>query len=126
MIDPERVVARFTVPGDPPSKARPRTGRNGNVYTPRETLEAEERIAWAFRAAARGHRPAKEDRYGIDVTFYRANRRTKDGDNMEKALLDALNKTAFVDDGHVLDMHWRVSFEDTANARMDVVVFRLN
>lgn len=91
------VVAQFVVPGDPKSKDRPRTvavdpkvkdrsrAAKSRTYTPRATIEAEQRIGWAFRAAARGYRPPAQGRYGVYMRFVRANRRHKDSDNMAKA-----------------------------------------
>lgn len=42
-------TVEFTVPGQPVPKGRPRLGRGGHTYTPKNTKAAESRIAAAFR-----------------------------------------------------------------------------
>lgn len=118
------VVATLSIPGDPVAKARPRHG-NGRTYTPGNVVEAEGRIGWAFRAAARTHRPDKDQRYGLILIYYRANRRRKDLDNMEKLVLDALNGIAWVDDDQVTEVHHRKALDPTGEGSTMVVVYRV-
>lgn len=45
------IMFEFTVYMEPKGKERPRFGRNGRVFTPRTTTEAEKQIAEAFRVS---------------------------------------------------------------------------
>lgn len=120
----DSVVATFSVPGDPVAKARHRHG-NGRSYTPTKVVEGEERVGWAFRAAARSHRPDRKQRYGLILIYYRANRRRKDLDNMEKLVLDALNGVAWVDDDQVTEVHHRKALDPSREGSTMVIVYRV-
>lgn len=98
-------ILKFTVPGTPHSKHRPRfTTRSGKVttYTPRATQQAEQKIVAAWRAA--GGKPSlnPHTNYGITVSFNLINNHRRDLDNMLKTVLDALNKRAWADDTQVV------------------------
>lgn len=94
-------VAHVTLEGEPQPKERARKGKSG-WYTPTTTKVEEDRIAWAFKQAARTHVPDKDDRYGIAVHWASTRRGyVKDTDNLLKILKDALNGHAWVDDSHV-------------------------
>lgn len=99
----------FVVPGRPRVKERPRHGRNGRVYTPRETLEREKMVAAVYGG------PKFEGPVVVDVTFGQDNTSvtiieldqepTKlrgDIDNYVKLILDALNGVAWDDDRQVV------------------------
>jgi len=43
----------FVVPGTPVAKGRPRFGRGGRVYTPKKTIDFENRVGFFFLAAVR-------------------------------------------------------------------------
>jgi len=104
---------RFTVPGRPRPKERPRLGgrsaATGRVvfYTPRATREWERAVA-AYALAARqawadGKASWPLDRaYGISVAVYCARRPWPDGSNVLKAVEDACNKILYADDRQVL------------------------
>jgi len=93
-IGPER----FTVPGEPVPKARPRAGK-GKVYTPRRTLAYEARVRQAARA---GCRVAYQGPVTLVVDFYLGTRRRVDVDNLLKSVADALNGVAYGDDTQVV------------------------
>lgn len=42
----ETLILDLTVPGEPMGKARPRLGRSGHVYTPKNTIEKQQQIAY--------------------------------------------------------------------------------
>lgn len=48
------MIAELWVPGPPKAKQRPRMTRRGSVYTPQETLQAEDAIHEAWMAAHEG------------------------------------------------------------------------
>jgi Holliday junction resolvase RusA-like endonuclease len=105
----------FEIPGKPFAKQRPRATRQGRVYTPKETVSFERTVGqiamqhfpqpitgpikvtiWAtFEPAASWS--AKKTAAVIGT--YHTQR--PDLDNIEKAILDGLNRIAFADDGQV-------------------------
>lgn len=91
----------FTIPGQPVPKARPRLGKHGNVYTPRETREYERLVGWTAKAS--GMRPI-EGPVRVRVWVYGKKGR-KDADNCLKSVLDGLNGVAYRDDSQVVDAH---------------------
>lgn len=120
----------FTVAGQPRGKGRPRAaaitranGRAGiRVYTPADTLAAEGRILAAYLDAAGGRAPHVGPvvvrivaTFGVPVSWPSWKRRraesgewpctcATDVDNVAKAVLDALNGQAFVDDRQVVEL----------------------
>lgn len=112
----------FTVPGKPYAKKRPRFSRaSGRAFDPAENSKAEASI---------GHIAAKEfpapimGPVSVDVrcTFacpvswskkkraamiHRPHTQKPDGDNLLKAVKDALNRIAWADDGQVFDARVR-------------------
>lgn len=119
------VVARFTVTGEPQSKARARVGRHG-AYTPDATKTAEEIIGWAFRRAARAYTPDPHWMYGVVCIFFAATRQRRDVDNMLKLVCDGLNKIAWVDDAQVVEISGRKVFvDDKAHARTEILIYRV-
>ena len=127
-MTPSSHFVRFTVPGDPQGKARPRLGRGGRTYTPDATMRYERAVAAAARAAVAGaiRNGLEVDRAGlwrVHITAFTARpasrprdlvaglwksgravpRRTKpDADNILKAVLDALNGIVWHDDAQVV------------------------
>lgn len=116
----------ITVEGDPQGKARPRfSQKSGTVYTPAKTVRYERLIRKAFLDA--GGNAIPSDCYvGITVDAYfqipksytkgkrlacqhNINRPAKkpDIDNVLKAVMDALNGAAYVDDKQVVSVTCR-------------------
>lgn len=107
--------ARFTVPGKPVAKQRPRMTLTGRVYTPSETTRYERLVAAS--ASAQGVRPmvgpvrvSMEIRFPIPASWTKARKIHADGaphsqrpdlDNIAKAVLDGLNGVAWHDDAQV-------------------------
>jgi len=113
----------LTIPGDPVSKARPRFSKQGYAYTDRKTVKAEQTIRDLVRE--RISEPY-DGPVGIAIEFYCATRRRTDGDNLQKLVMDALNKTLFVDDYLVEESFWRVYRKaDGEEPRTEVFVYTL-
>lgn len=107
----ERVsVVTITVPGKVRGKARPRVTKFG-VYTPKKTREYERKIAEKYRET--GCEPFSGE-VSVEVTTYREMPKSRpkkalsepdtykpDVDNIGKAVLDALNGVAYMDDKQV-------------------------
>ena len=121
-----QVVARFTIEGEPVSKARARFTKSGRSYTPDATRTAEAKVAWHFRAAAKAAPPDSANAFGVFGIFFSATRQRRDVDNMLKLLLDGLNKVAWADDTQVTEVSGRKELADEVeHARTEVVVYRL-
>lgn len=97
---------RFVIPGRPHGKRRPRVAlRRGNrvvTYTPRETREYEERVAWEARAAAV---TMIDGPVALRMWLYSKGRRRADIDNAAKSIMDGLNGVAYRDDSQVVALH---------------------
>jgi len=98
----------FTVKGRPKPKGRPRMTRRGRVYTPKDTLEYEAKIAEAYDG------PMFEGPVLMRITYTTEHQcieieelsceKSKlrfDLDNAIKATLDGLNGIAYPDDNQV-------------------------
>lgn len=109
------VELRFTVPGSPVPKGRPRarayidrqTGEpRAIIYTP-ETTDGYESTVAAHAAKAvlvQGWRVAKADRLAVSVCLFWADLRRRDLDNAAKSVLDALNGGVWADDSQIDDL----------------------
>lgn len=96
---PMAVGMTFLVEGNPIPKARPRLGRNGNVYTPRRTTKWE---TWVG-LTAKMRRPQDWDlsgEFAVRLEFQVRTARA-DVDNLTKSVLDGLNKILWDDDRQV-------------------------
>ena len=80
---------RITVLGEPVAKERPRVGRHGNVYTPRNTVAFETTIAFSARAQLPKYK--EKERLIVDLGFF-CSTDNKDLDNLCKSVLDGLQK----------------------------------
>jgi Holliday junction resolvase RusA-like endonuclease len=113
---PEKVV-RFTIPGEPKSKQRPRVTARG-TYTPKETKQAEKVIANAW--AQIGAEPFQYQ-VVVSIDFHNGNKRRRDLDNMAKLVLDALNKRAYEDDYQVVGLNLR-KFQTTPDKARTLII----
>jgi Holliday junction resolvase RusA-like endonuclease/endogenous inhibitor of DNA gyrase (YacG/DUF329 family) len=101
--DSAEVMRIVTIPGAPPSKARPRFGKNGHTYTPKESRKAEERTARYLAAnltRTRSTGPSTGNVF-LGCIFYRPNMQRIDTDNMLKHVCDAANGLLWEDDCQV-------------------------
>ena len=115
---------KFTIPGEPCGKARPRVVRVGNMsrtYTPEQTVSYENLVKLEFQQAANGFFK-REGSVRVQIAAYFSVpksagkkksalmqagkiRPTKkpDWDNIGKIVCDALNGIAFKDDSQVVE-----------------------
>jgi Holliday junction resolvase RusA-like endonuclease len=116
---------KFTVPGVPVGKGRPRFTRTGHTYTPDKTAAYEEkvRLCWKtqtgscfaggipLKASIIAYFPipksaSKKKAAAMDGSFHTSR---PDADNVAKAILDALNGYLYPDDSAVqIDRCWKV------------------
>lgn len=97
----EEWTDQVVLPGEPASKARPRLGKGGNVYTPRETTHAEE--LWKLTLQQAGVAgPNDASAYAVRLRFHSGVWTRKDVDNMVKLVLDACNGVVWADDRQVV------------------------
>lgn len=115
---------RFIVPGQPKTMKRPRKGKGGHFYVPRETIEAEQEVAWL----AKGKGSFGDEFVFVSVEFRtsRRGKRAGDIDNSLKLVLDALQKSGtFNDDSQVRSLHARVIEVPVGDEQTEIVVRRL-
>lgn len=116
---------RFTVPGEPRGKGRPRFARQGQhvrTYTDDKTAAYEDVIRLAYTSQCHGILFEKDEPLRLIILAYmkmpQASRvktrqmledrirptKKPDGDNIAKVVLDALNKVAYPDDKQIVDI----------------------
>lgn len=95
---------RYTVPGTPLSKGRPRFAAGGRAFTDPKTRLGEARIRAIAAAALPDGWPLSE-RYGVEIHAVYGDARRRDLDNAVKAVLDACNGAVWDDDSMVDTIH---------------------
>ena len=133
---------RFSIPGQPMGKQRPRVVHNGSfsqAFTPKETVSYENLVRVMYREAARGKRFTDEDMLDVRVIAYysipksTSKKKRKmmlehkirpgkkpDWDNIGKIVCDSLNLVAYHDDSAVVDAQVRKFYSETP--RVDVMI----
>lgn len=117
---------RFTVPGDPIGKQRPRVVKDGDgrshAYTPKKTKSYEALIASMYEMQSNGRKWMNGEKIEMWICVYyripesygkrrrsdiaagiEAPTKKPDGDNILKAFQDALQGVAFTDDKQIID-----------------------
>ena len=114
-------MIRFTIPGEPVGKQRPRTVQNGgrvHSFTPIKTVMYERKVALACRDACRGQQMPLNEPLCVELWFYlpipkSASMRLRDRlrndwvtkkpdiDNLTKSILDGCNGIAYADDNQI-------------------------
>lgn len=119
-------ILKVCVEGEPVSKARPRLGRGGHTYTPRETTEAEQVIGLMIKTAMgrSGMSVDADSEFILNIEFYTAKKRRKDIDNCLKAVMDAGNKILYKDDSQVCGV-WTRSYVLSDAPRTEIQVYRV-
>nr|DAK67166.1 MAG TPA: Endodeoxyribonuclease RusA [Caudoviricetes sp.] len=102
----------------PIPKQRPRLSKFA-VYTPKKTADYEKLIAYEWKRRYKDLILKNAVKLDLLFCFKKAKSCKKDYhtqrpdiDNLEKAILDGLNKTAFVDDCQVVEMKSQKVFSD--------------
>ena len=123
-----RFEVSFVVPGKARGKQRPRATRQGRVYTPAETVNAEAYIKMLATQAMDGAAPMDGPlwmlvKVDVAVPASWSRKRTElaligelmptskpDLDNIVKLYADALNGVVYLDDKQIIDLTVRKSF----------------
>ena len=134
---------KFTVPGEPKGKQRPRVTRTGHAYTPKQTQVYENLVALSFRESFPEWIPTEEpinmyfDAYfGIPKSWSNKKKQqalsgqirpTKkpDTDNVSK-VKDALNTIAFKDDAQVIHEETSKFYSDNPRLEITIELWRPN
>ena len=136
------MTVRFTVPGEPKGKGRPRFAKRGNyvkTYTPDETAVYENLVTMCYKSSAHGaffdsgvpicvvvdaffSIPASVSKKKRQEMLWNNIRPTKkpDCDNIGKVVYDALNKIAFYDDSQIVIGLVRKFFSDTPRLEVEI------
>lgn len=137
---------RFSIPGQPMGKQRPRVVHNGSfsrAFTPKETVSYENLVRVMYRDAAKGKKFADEDMLDVRVVAYysipksTSKKKRKlmlehrirpgkkpDWDNIGKIICDSLNTVAYHDDSRIVDAQVRKFYSE--NPRVDVTIRRID
>lgn len=91
------VLMSMVIGGKIHGKARPRMGRGGRFYTPKETVEYEREIAKRLVPMTFKNRNPK---LRLDIMAYYANERHPDMDNVYKLVADAIAHAWGITDKH--------------------------
>lgn len=128
-VDPtiNRPTVEFTIPGEPVSKARHKTGvRGGKVHHYKDTknAHAQDRVGVYYRQQ-RGPGEPGEGGFGVKAAFYVKSRQRRDIDNFLKLVFDGLTGFAWIDDSQVTEVSARIIHGDD-NPRSVIKVYPTN
>ena len=123
-IEP-RLLAQFEVGGEPVAKARPRVviSRGARAFTPKPTVEGEQRVQQYCFVANPRLRPV-EGSIGLKLRFFVGGLGRGDLDNYVKLVSDALNHVAWHDDAQVVKLDAEIE-TFAARPRTEVEVWLL-
>lgn len=133
---------KFTIPGTPFGKQRPRVVHNGDfskAYTPKETVSYENLVKTSYSDIARGRKFQDDAMLDVRIIAYypvpksvskkkrkemleHKIRPTKkpDWDNIGKIICDSLNQIAYRDDAQIVDSQVRKFYSE--NPRVEVII----
>ena len=131
-------MREFKIPGKAQAKQRPRMGRSGIVYTPKETLVYENYVKMCYSDYAKqfGWLPYENQvRAEIEVLVAvpKSDSKTKkkakiegmirpavkpDCDNLAKSILDSLNGLAYHDDKQVVELSVKKYYAEKAEVKI--------
>lgn len=127
---------KFTIPGEPKAKQRPRMTKKGHTYTPKQTVNYENWVKQCYIMEHFGKQV--EGQLKATITAYFAIPKSKskkdkekmlfgeirpgklDCDNIAKAVLDALNKIAYDDDKQVVDLTVSKYYAETPRVEVEI------
>lgn len=129
----------FTVVGEPKGKERPRFCHNGQIYTPKQTTTYEQQIIFDYYKQCGNVKFSEYSQLELSVrAYYKIPKSTSkkrktamlseeirptkkpDGDNILKAVADALNGVCYKDDKNIVKMSIEKFYSDVP--RIEVVV----
>lgn len=135
----------FTVPGTPTAKGRPRFSRHGSfvrTYTPEKTYRYEQLVQLSFMQAGLPKlsgavkvgiiaffpipKSASKKKHEQMVNGEIRHTTKPDGENVSKAILDALNKIAYEDDSNIVELHIEKWYSDEPRAEIFIEEVRDN
>lgn len=136
------MVVRFSVPGEPKGKGRPRVvnaGGYARAYTPEDTLVYENQVKWYYKTAAGQFKFDDKTPLAVEIdAFYQIPKSTSkkkhiemmndkvkptkkpDLDNVAKIVCDALNGIAYHDDSAIVDLRVRKYFNDIPSVNVTI------
>lgn len=129
---------KFTIPGIPIPKARPRVVR-GHAFTPKKTKDYEALVKDVYRLTVGEYLGDSAIVAAIDLYFpipesYSKSKKRRiaegeikhtkrpDVDNCAKAILDALNEVAYRDDSQIVESRITKHYAIDGETRADVVL----
>lgn len=135
---------RFTIPGQPFGKQRPRFSRAGQyvkIYTPDNTVTYENFVRVMYQQVANGRMFADDAMLDVRIIAYynipksvsKKKRKAMlehrirpakkpDWDNIGKVICDSLNTVAYHDDSSVVDAQVRKFYSE--NPRVEVTIYK--
>lgn len=137
---------RFTVPGEPQGKGRPRASSRGGIvrmYTPSKTKDGEAAVRSAALEAMAGRKPIEgpvsvsiQIRHAIRKSWTKGKRQDallnkivptikSDLDNILKLYFDALNGVAWIDDVQVVNVIASKRFSEEPRVDVRIVPLEL-
>lgn len=130
---------QFVVGGEPKGKERPRFCHNGQIYTPKQTTTYEQQIIFDYYKQCGNVKFSEYSQLELSVrAYYKIPKSTSkkrktamlseeirptkkpDGDNILKAVADALNGVCYKDDKNIVKMSIEKFYSDVP--RIEVVV----
>lgn len=94
----------------PVPKGRPKFTRSGHCYTPAKTKDFEKKVQLISKSAMKGKTKSTKALYAVVNFYLQMPKRPKskypitrpDGDNLTKAIYDALNQIVWEDDSQIV------------------------
>lgn len=114
----------------PVPKGRPRVGKWGGVFTPKETRNFEKLVGDWVKAIYTKKPTEKALKVNISFYFKRAKSNTKkfhtqkpDLDNVAKAILDSIEGIIFVNDSQIIELNLDKYFADYVNEGFTISIW---
>ncbi|KAF1084944.1 Endodeoxyribonuclease RusA [Sporotomaculum syntrophicum] len=114
-------MVAFVIPGRPVPKQRPRLGKQGQIYTPKETKAYEQTVG---RAGRQVFKKPYNGPVSLQVKVYLTAPRG-DLDNYIKSIQDGLNQVAWRDDRQVIRLKAGLFVRRGVQERAEVLIQRI-
>ena len=136
----DRTIIRFTIPGTPVGKGRPRFVRaTGRTFTPEKTASYENLVKLEYQQQCNGQRFYTEEQLVMTIRAYfgvaasdgkRVKQAKLDGvirptkkpdcDNVGKIIADSLNGVAYRDDAQIVSMTVEKHFAEIPRVEVEI------